>query len=482
MILDNLEKIKSSYDICIIGAGASGLVISEKLSKKHKILIIEGGSFDISEKSQEIYAGKVIGDNYFDLTTTRLRYFGGSTNHWGGWVRNFDNEDFEKNEKLNLTNWPIKKKSLDFYLDETCKILNIKNYFKTSNFEMPSFNKVVYQRVTEPHLFSKPYINKIKNSKNIDLCLNSNLINAEIKDQLVTKILISDFKNYKKEINSKKYILCTGGLENSRILLWLKKNNPNSQIFSNNNIGKYFFEHPHLHVGDFITKLKDVKRKDSDFPAFFLQFKSDQKKNLNILGSTFRFYHYPGSSNISKKIIAELSCLAPRYLESLYNSFDKKLVCTGQLFLVSEQYPDFSNRIELDPNDLDLFGVPKLNLFWKKGSLDKKTIITSSKILAKEFVDLNLGRISLNNKIHNGELPEDEKDGNFIGGNHHMGGTRMSKDSKSGVVDENLKVWGTNNLYVCGSSVFPRGGTCNPTLSIIQLSLRLGDHLNKILL
>ena len=163
---------------------------------EHKILIIEGGSFDISEKSQEIYAGKVIGDNYFDLTTTRLRYFGGSTNHWGGWVRNFDNEDFEKNEKLNLTNWPIKKKSLDFYLDETCKILNIKNYFKTSNFEMPSFNKVVYQRVTEPHLFSKPYINKIKNSKNIDLCLNSNLINAEIKDQLVTKILISDFKNY----------------------------------------------------------------------------------------------------------------------------------------------------------------------------------------------------------------------------------------------------------------------------------------------
>ena len=49
MILDNLEKIKSSYDICIIGAGASGLVISEKLSKKYKILIIEGGSFDISE-------------------------------------------------------------------------------------------------------------------------------------------------------------------------------------------------------------------------------------------------------------------------------------------------------------------------------------------------------------------------------------------------------------------------------------------------
>ncbi len=480
MILDNIENIKSSYDICIIGAGASGLVISEKLSKKLKILIIEGGSFDISERSQEIYTGKVIGDNYFDLSTTRLRYFGGSTNHWGGWVRNFDIDDFKKFEKYDLSSWPIQKKSLDFYLDEACKILNIENNFNTFNFEMPSFNKVNYQKVNEPHLFSKQYINKIKISKNIDLCLNSNLIDAVIKNKMVTKILISDFKNNKKEIKSNNFILCTGGLENSRLLLWLKKNNPNSQIYSNNNIGKYFFEHPHLHIGDFITKLKDVKRKDSDFPAFFLQLNNDQKKNLNILGATFRFYHYPGSSNISKKIITELSCLAPRYLENLYNSFDKKLVCTGQLFLVSEQFPEISNRIELDLNNVDIFGMPKLKLFWKKGSLDKKTIITSSKILAKEFVDFNLGRISLNNKIHNDQLPIDEKDGNFIGGNHHMGGTRMSKDSKSGVVDENLKVWGTKNLYVCGSSVFPRGGTCNPTLSIIQLSLRLGDYLNKI--
>ena len=303
----------------------------------------------------------------------------------------------------------------------------------------------------------------------------------KLKTNWLPRFLFLISRITKKEIISKKFILCTGGLENSRILLWLKKNNPNSQIFSNDNIGKYFFEHPHLHVGDFITKLKDVKRKDSDFPAFFLQLKNDQKKNLNILGSTFRFIITQVQAMYQKKLLLNYP-VAPRYLESLYNSFDKKLVCTGQLFLVSEQYPDFSNRIELDPNDLDLFGVPKLNLFWKKGSLDKKTIITSSKILAKEFADLNLGRISLNNKVHNGELPKDEKDGNFIGGNHHMGGTRMSNDSKSGVVDENLKVWGINNLYVCGSSIFPRGGTCNPTLSIIQLSLRLGDHLNKILL
>ena len=479
MILDKLEDVKSKYDVCIVGAGPSGLILSEKLSKKLNILIIEGGSFEISDKSQEIYSGQVIGDNYFDLSTTRLRYFGGSSNHWGGWVRNLEEDEFEKIESLKVDEWPIKKKDLDKYLDVACGILKIKNNFQSENFIKNSFNKVNYSRVEEPHLFSKPYIEKFAKSKNIDLCLNTNLINAEIKNNFVTKIIVSNFKNLKKKINSKKFIIAAGGLENSRILLWIKKNNPNSFFSKISNIGTYFLEHPHIHVGHFITKINDVERKDADFPAFFLHIDKEKKNNFNILGSAFRFYHYPGSSSISKKIIAELSCLAPKYLKNLYNIFDKKLICTGKLFIVSEQHPNINNRIELDHGSLDIFGIPKIKLFWKKNTIDKKTISLSSKFLAEEFSNKNFGRISLSNTIYNDDLPKNENDGDYIGGNHHMGGTRMSNDYKKGVVNSDLKIWGINNMYVCGSSVFPRGGTCNPTLSIIQLSLRLADHINS---
>jgi choline dehydrogenase-like flavoprotein len=65
-----------------------------------------------------------------------------------------------------------------------------------------------------------------------------------------------------------------------------------------------------------------------------------------------------------------------------------------------------------------------------------------------------------------------------IKGNHHMGGTRMSVDPRRGVVDVHGLVHGLANLHVAGSSVFPSGGAVNPTLTIVQLSLRLADHLS----
>ena len=64
-----------------------------------------------------------------------------------------------------------------------------------------------------------------------------------------------------------------------------------------------------------------------------------------------------------------------------------------------------------------------------------------------------------------------------LGVHHHLGGTRIGKNKKSSVVDEDLKVHDINNLYVSGSSVFTYAGYANPTFSIVQLSIRLAKNL-----
>jgi len=68
-----------------------------------------------------------------------------------------------------------------------------------------------------------------------------------------------------------------------------------------------------------------------------------------------------------------------------------------------------------------------------------------------------------------------------IGGYHHMGTTRMSESPADGVVDKNCTVHGYDNLHIAGSSVFTTGGWANPTLTILALSHRLSDHLDKLL-
>jgi len=88
----------------------------------------------------------------------------------------------------------------------------------------------------------------------------------------------------------------------------------------------------------------------------------------------------------------------------------------------------------------------------------------------------NIGRVKLDDWVLGcSDYPKDDR----IGGPHHMGGTRMASNPKNGIVDQNCKVFGQSNLYVAGSSVFPSVGHANPTLTIIQLSLRLADHLIK---
>jgi len=56
----------------------------------------------------------------------------------------------------------------------------------------------------------------------------------------------------------------------------------------------------------------------------------------------------------------------------------------------------------------------------------------------------------------------------------------MAASPDWGVVDKNCRVFGVNNLYVTGSSVFATGGGGNPTMPLLQLTLRLADHLHSL--
>ena len=135
--------------------------------------------------------------------------------------------------------------------------------------------------------------------------------------------------------------------------------------------------------------------------------------------------------------------------------------------------PSIDNKVRLS-NELDDFGIPRASLSWKKNDLDLKTVKLPLLSLGKYFVDKDIGRIKLNDKLIKDLFPNTD-----FGGYHHMGGTRMSNSSQNGVVDKNLKIFGKKNLYILGSSVFPSGGHANPTYTITLLSLRMADYIKN---
>ena len=232
MILDNLDNFEIP-EFTIIGSGPAAITLAISLEKKgRRTLIIEAGGLDYDKKSQSFYTGQVIGDNYFDLRETRLRYFGGSSGHWGGNCCPLDEIDFY--------NWPIKKKDLNPYLNETKKILEIKDDFKNVNLKIDNFKGVAFEKSYVR--FGDKYYDFIKNSKNIFLILNTpvQLVSAsDISNASPGSITVINSRKIKR-IKIRKLILACGGIENSRLLLW-SQHKSESAFLKNLPIGMEIF-------------------------------------------------------------------------------------------------------------------------------------------------------------------------------------------------------------------------------------------------
>ncbi|MEO6578547.1 MAG: FAD-dependent oxidoreductase, partial [Candidatus Limnocylindria bacterium] len=78
-------------DVAIVGSGAAGITLARELGASGvRVLVIESGDMRLDGPTQALYGGTSVGLPYFPLTSARLRYFGGSTNHWSGTCRPFD--------------------------------------------------------------------------------------------------------------------------------------------------------------------------------------------------------------------------------------------------------------------------------------------------------------------------------------------------------------------------------------------------------
>jgi choline dehydrogenase-like flavoprotein len=151
---------------------------------------------------------------------------------------------------------------------------------------------------------------------------------------------------------------------------------------------------------------------------------------------------------------------------------------SGQLRIASEQALNPESHVRLI-DAVDRFGWRRVALDWRLSDVDLRTVRTAALETGKIFAKRDLGRIKLlpwvvDETAAPPKIGEDE-----VIGCHHMCTTRMSADPRHGVVDADCRLHAVENLYLGGSSVFATAGHSNPTYTIVQLALRLGEHLHS---
>lgn len=474
------------FDVCICGAGVAGITLARKLAEKgHTIALLEGGGLDISEESQDIYAGQNIGLEYFDLDVTRLRYFGGTSNHWDGWCRPLDSHDFDKKPFKDWTGWPISKRNLGPYLAPARTILDLPPKTEPLT-EIIPFDRNTLKNIqfdfSPPTNFSKKYMGEIKKSQNIFAFINANITDV-VLDEDLRYVYKCQFNNYVKKdplfLKAKYYILCMGGIENPRFLLNCKKQISRGIGNATDLVGRFFCEHLHYTVGFGVLNERHLSFHRRLFVAPTKEFMAE--KQLLNFGLRLLPNKTADLSGI-KRSFQERVCTNPfaaRLAKAVFGPIGSWW-CDFRLGVASEQAPNFDSRITLSEKT-DRFGMNRIQLDWRISEIDVRTIFAAVRELGRQLALKDYGRVRVADWLREEKWSLPGLDEDQVGGNHHMCTTRISDNVETGVVDKNLRVFGVENLFLCGSSVFATAGHANPTFTIVQLSLRLADHINKLL-
>src|SRR5687768_5856710 len=102
------DPLEVRGEVCVVGTGAAGISLSRHLLEAgHDVILLESGGLDYESPSAELNAGRNVGEAYYDLADSRLRFFGGATAIWGGRCAEFDPIDLEKRDYVPHSGWPI---------------------------------------------------------------------------------------------------------------------------------------------------------------------------------------------------------------------------------------------------------------------------------------------------------------------------------------------------------------------------------------
>lgn len=459
----NAKKVRAQ--VAVIGGGMAGLALAAKLSPHLSVLIIERGDVDIAPPGDEVADEARSSGLAYPFGAIRDFRLGGSTSIWAGYCAEFDDFDFRPRDWVPMSGWPLDQADLHPFRANVGTFLNLRSAdFQpdavTQDALLPVPTQIDGLQVTAWR-FGKPVLRILEDGSfdHPDLSGLDIIANARALDIILTPdhsqvdhIRCRTRHAHAFTVKADAYIIATGGLESARLLLASQSQITHGVANSSDLVGRCFCEHPHLVAQGF---------------EFALEHPMEMWAEKICDRDGFPFSLCAG---LPEQTQSELAVLNHR--AHIFRTPQMAMNDRPKLGLFLEQCPNLESRVSLD-QELDDWGVPKLNLHWTMNELDRHTFATSANEIGVRFEACGAGRIT--HEMH----ATDVRDEHVLHSNHQLGTTRMSADPELGPIDANCRAHDHDNLYIAGGGVFPTVSWANPSFTMLLLTLRLAEHIKQ---
>jgi choline dehydrogenase-like flavoprotein len=257
-------------------------------------------------------------------------------------------------------------------------------------------------------------------------------------------------------LRARRVVLCAGGLGTPRLLLMsAAPGHPDGLANSSGQVGRNFMVHAQsLVVG---------------------RFPQPTESYAGTVGaiSTRQFYETdPANDFVRGFIVAGNRGYSP-LLTSLqlrswgaehHATLERHLNHEASIYVCGDDEPEEHNRVELDPNNLDAYGLPGVLTFYTQ-SENSRRMVTAGIERARELA-FAAGADSVRDF---GVSP------GF--GWHLLGTARIGHEPSASVAGADHQAHDVPGLYIADGSSLPTGGAVNPANTIQALALRAADQI-----
>ncbi len=515
MRIDDLRTLPAGSplqtDLCIVGSGPAALTLaSEFAHTSRQVLVLESGSrgeetsFALAQNEIE----SVGAPRELDQSKVRNRVLGGASHTWSGRCTTFDALDYEARPWVPGSGWPVTAQTMAAFEQRAAQYLGIApavydDRLLAETGLPPRFRerdggplRNVFWQFSRHSPSNRDHLRhgarfEETDAPNIQLLTHATVthITTDPSGGTVRELEVATPEGVRHTVRARTVVLCAGGIENARLLLASNRVDPRGVGNGRDLVGRYLMDHPRAVLGTFAPAAARALTRE----FFILHHRSGyrmqrglslsavaQRKERLLNCAAWITQHFAHDDAWHALRTARLSGsrrhlarVAIRHSGQIAHGAWSRFVRKGplprrvsglDLDVLLEQTPDRDSRVTLSDRK-DPLGMPLSRIDWRIGDRERRTAIRLGCAIHEAFGQAGLPQP---------HLPEDAR---FRDVAHPTGTTRMAATPEHGVVDPDCRVWGVDNLYVAGSSVFPTAGHANPTLMIVALTLRLADTL-----